>query len=163
MPNSTIEPATRQHKTTVANLTQLYLHDLNEYDTHAPGPDGLFTLNPYFDAYWEEATRHPYLIWVHDKPAGFAFVRELDVGVYSMAEFFILRGHRGTGLAAKAATHLFEQFRGEWRVAQMENNIPAQRFWRRVIREYTNGTFKEDRSDTHPRGPMQMFSNMSAN
>ena len=162
MPNSTIEPATHQQKATVANLTQLYLHDLNEYDASAPGPDGLLALNPHFDAYWEEATRHPFLIWANDKPVGFAFVRELDAGVYSMAEFFVMRGHRGTGIAANAATDLFEQFRGEWRIAQMENNIPAQRFWRRVIRQYTDGAFKEEWSDAQPRGPMQTFTNLGA-
>jgi hypothetical protein len=43
-------------------------------------------------------------------------------------------------------------------VAQDEENIPAQRFWRKIIGEYTNGDFKDDWSAEQPKGPKQVFS-----
>jgi predicted acetyltransferase len=161
MPNLTIDPANRQQKSTIRNLMQFYLHDLSVYADEVLDSDGLFHLDQYFDAYWSEAERHPFLIWVDDTLAGFAFVREIEPGIFSMAEFFVVRGFRGTGVAAKAAAELFDRFRGEWRVAQMERNVPAQRFWRRVIGEYTRENFVEQWTDADPSGPLQVFNNQA--
>jgi predicted acetyltransferase len=76
-------------------------------------------------------------------------------------EFFIRRGCRGVGIGAIAATELFDRFRGTWKVAELERNVPAQRFWRRVIGEYTDGTFSEEWSDADPKGPIQVLNNLA--
>ena len=50
---------------------------------------------------------------------------------------------------------------GAWKIAEIERNVPAQRVWRRVIGEYTDGRFSEEWSEAEPRGPMQVFSNLT--
>lgn len=157
MSKLTIQPASLHQKNTIAKLMQLYMHDLSSFQEIELLPDGRFDVSPYFDAYWDDSDRHPFLIWENKNLGGFALVRTIDQHVFSMAEFFIVRSFRGTGLAKRAATALFDYFRGEWRVAQIEGNVPAHRFWERVISEYTGGAFEDRRSDSQPSGPMQVF------
>ncbi|WP_252183537.1 GNAT family N-acetyltransferase [Rossellomorea vietnamensis] len=81
-----------------------------------------------------------------DKYAGFAFVREIEQGnkqYYSMAEFFVMKKYRRSGLGRVAAVQLFNRFRGEWEVSQIKRNQPAKKFWRSMIEEFTNGSWTE--------------------
>jgi predicted acetyltransferase len=154
-----IQAATTQERPIVANLMQLYLYDICEFEDGPLNAKGLFELDDYFELYWIESTRHPFLLWIDGQLAGFALVREISHDTFSISEFFIRRGCRRTGAGAKAATELFDRFRGTWRVAELERNIPAQAFWRRVIDRYNSGRFSEEWSQSGPRGPMQVFSN----
>lgn len=156
-----VETAGPRGREAIANLMQLYLYDICEFEDSPLGRNGLFDLGNYFDLYWVEAERHPFLILADEQLVGFALVREIVEGTFSVAEFFIRRGCRGSGVGAIAATELFDRFRGTWKVAELERNVPAQRFWRRVISEYTDGRFSEEWSEAEPRGPMQIFSNQA--
>jgi predicted acetyltransferase len=153
-----VEPAGAEDRERIANLMQLYLHDLSEYEDGPLNAQGLFDLGDHFDLYWIEGGRHPFLISTNDQLVGFALVREITDGVFSMAEFFVRRGYRGSCIGRTAATTLFDRFRGTWTVAELERNTPAQAFWRRVIGDYTDGRFSEAWSDAEPSGPMQVFS-----
>ncbi|GAV11826.1 putative GCN5 N-acetyltransferase [Paenibacillus sp. NAIST15-1] len=53
---------------------------------------------------------------------------------------FVMRKFRRTGVGQIAAEHIFQQYGGEWELHQLENNVPAQRFWDKVIDEISNGT-----------------------
>lgn len=154
-----VEAAGASQRETIANLMQLYLYDMSAYVDGPLDERGLFPLGPHFDAYWSEEDRYPFLIWFGEEPVGFALVREVASGTFQIAEFFVRSGRRRAGVGAQAAKALFESFRGTWRVAELENNGPAQRFWRRVIEDYTNGRFSEGWSQAQPKGPMQVFSN----
>jgi hypothetical protein len=63
----------------VANLMQLYLHDMSEYADDEVAPDGRFTYR-YFEHYWREPSRHPFLVRVDETPAGFALVTTIPRG-----------------------------------------------------------------------------------
>jgi predicted acetyltransferase len=156
-----VESAGMHDRETIANLMQLYLYDLSEYEDGPLNASGLFDLGDHFDLYWIERGRHPFLISANDQLVGFALVRETADGAFSMAEFFIRRGCRGSGIGTTASTTLFDRFRGTWTIAELEGNAPAQQFWRRVIRDYTDGRFSEAWSEAQPRGPMQIFSNLA--
>lgn len=157
--NVRVEVAGSRGRDAIANLMQLYYYDICEFEDGPLNDIGLFDLDDYFDLYWIEPARYPFLIFADDQLVGFALVREVVKETYSVAEFFIRRGRRGSGIGATAATELFDRFRGTWKVAELETNVPAQRFWRRVIGEYTAGRFSEEWSEAGPRGPMQTFSN----
>jgi predicted acetyltransferase len=64
-----------------------------------------------------------------------------------MSEFFVLRGHRGRGIGRRAVFALFDRFPGVWEISELPRNVPAIRFWRRVIGEYSHGRYRET-SDT---------------
>jgi predicted acetyltransferase len=154
-----IKQASAQDREIVENLMQIYLHDLSQFDGSLPNSRGKFDCGEHFPLYWTEPDRYPYLFSEHGAVVGFALVRRLGFDVYAVAEFFVLRAYRGKGIARSCAKALFELHRGTWQVAELEENIPAQEFWRSTIREYTQGNFSEGRSDSSPRGPMQTFCN----
>ncbi len=152
-----VEFIPRDQKDLLRNLMQAYRHDLSEFNLDNPDEMGSFGVGSYFEAYWTETSRHAFKILLQGTLAGFALVRELEPGTYSMSEFFILRQHRRSSIGRNVAQHLFSRLPGVWHVAQEEGNLPAQRFWRKVIGEYTRGDFEDGWSEQQPRGPKQVF------
>lgn len=144
-------------KATLANLMQLYLHDMAEFTDDPMDENGLYDLSQYFSLYWQESERYPFFIMADGGIAGFALVREFEPGKFSMAEYFITRRFRRSGIGKSAAHQLFERFQGEWHVAEEEMNLPAQEFWCTIINEYTQGQYQRTINDAHPKGPKQVF------
>ncbi len=145
---------------------QLYLYDFSEFGGFDVGPDGVFDASLLrLDSYWTESDRVPFLVYVEGEIAGFVLVNSYtcldeNSGGRSIAEFFIMRKYRRQGVGKAAAFQVFERFRGKWEVRQLKINGVGQRFWRRVIREYTRGRFRETLLDNDSwRGPVQSFDN----
>lgn len=147
-------------KQMLGNLIQLYLHDLSDYTADDVDEHGLYRYS-YFDAYWEEDGRFPFLIRVDGRIAGLALVRTLASGpkpTYQLAEFFILRKYRRQGVGRAAAVALFGRFPGSWEIQQEAANLGGQTFWRRIISNYTEGNYREVQHETaEHRGPVQFF------
>ena len=142
-----VTPAGPQDIKRMENLMHLYLYDFSEFDQADVDEDGCFR-DEHLPLYWQEPERHPFLIRVDGNLAGFILVRGVKEdspgGYHSVAEFFVLRKYRRSGVGRQAARDIFTRFPGRWRVSQLENNLPAQAFWRKIIHEYTRGQFRED-------------------
>ncbi len=139
-----IEAVPLTKRDVLAQLLQLYIYDFTEFEPRAVGEDGTFSYR-YLDEYWAPVAgeeRHPFFIRAGEELAGFAMVRVVN-GSRVMAEFFVLRKHRGQGVGAKAARLVFSALRGDWIVHEHPANKPAQRFWSQVIRAVTGGDFEE--------------------
>jgi len=132
----------------LSNLQELYVHDLSEIFPVALGPEGRFGYEK-LPLYWAEpAVRHAFLIRQGRHVAGFAFAtrgspatddpEDLDV-----AEFFVLRGYRRSGVGRQAAMALWDSMPGHWVVRVAEANRAGLPFWSEVIRSYTSGDFVE--------------------
>jgi len=146
-PAVTLDPAGYAEKSVLRNLLELYLHDFSEFTGEDVGPDGLYGYR-YLDHYWTDPDRYPFLIRADGSVAGFALVRAA-LGArmpYDMAEFFVMRKYRRAGVGSRAAKLAFDAFAGRWQVRELEANLPAQAFWRRVINEYA-GAFEERAED----------------
>jgi predicted acetyltransferase len=131
-------------KAIVENLMQYYIYDFTEFNDDKVNGQGRFNDYPYFENYWTEEGRFPYLINVKGEYAGFVFVRyDASEEHFSMAEFFIMKKFRRSGLGKKIAHNVFQLHSGKWEVLQMEKNKPAQSFWRKVIGEFTAGDYAE--------------------
>ena len=121
-------------KSTLRNLLELYNYDFSEFEPDDVNDNGLYEYK-YLDHYWTEAGRHPFFIRVEGKLAGLALVRETDTQdnqkVFTMADFFVMKKYRHRGVGRTAANELFTTFRGTWKVAQIEENKPAQLFGER--------------------------------
>jgi predicted acetyltransferase len=132
-----IATATPDQKPTIANLIQLYLYDMTESMPFPVGPDGRFEYD-FFDRFW----RFPYLIYVNDEIAGFAFVIDEcplteRKPCWFMAEFFVLKAYRRTGVGRAALDAIVARHPGDWHIAIPIENQPAQAFWGRVLSTYT--------------------------
>ncbi|MGC4107344.1 MAG: GNAT family N-acetyltransferase [Thermomicrobiales bacterium] len=144
-----IVPAELHDKPVIANLMQLYLYDFSEATGWTVNAHGIYDYR-YLDHYWTEDGRFPFVIRVDGKLAGFAFIRTIETGdgpEHHLAEFFVMRAFRRSGVGTTVACQIFDRFPGRWEVAQIEQNVDAQRFWRRVIDRYTSGSYAERRDD----------------
>lgn len=139
-----LELAARAHEATLQNLFQLYTHDFSDFWVGTPrgdvGEDGRFPPYSHLASYWLEETRVPLLLRVEGHIAGFALLnrvgrldRDLD---RNMAEFFILRKYRRSGVGAAAVDAIFRRYPGIWEAAVARRNTPALGFWRKVIRTH---------------------------
>ena len=111
---------------------------------------------PYFDLYWEEESRFPYLISSESIAVGFALVRCAEEN--EIAEFYVDPSKRKSGIGRYAVTDLCKRHAGNWSVGVMKENQPATEFWRTVISEITNGNFSQEWSESKPNGPKFVFS-----
>ena len=129
-------------------LIELYAYDFSEFNRADVGADGHYGDYPYFDAIWTDDDRHALLFRVDGHLAGFAIVRTGDPN--DMAEFFVMRKYRRSGIGVDAARAVFTRFPGPWQTRQQFANAGATTFWRQAI----PGAFEEaDNSE----GPVQRF------
>ncbi|GAA0340309.1 GNAT family N-acetyltransferase [Bacillus carboniphilus] len=143
---TTLHSIQLNQKPVLENLLQYYFYDFSEFNSADVTETGKFGDYPYTHLYWEEEGRYPYFIYYDEKLAGFALVsKEKSEGnnYFSISEFFVLKKFRRLGVGREAAITAFSEHRGEWEVFQMASNQPAQKFWRRVIHEFTNGEYVE--------------------
>jgi predicted acetyltransferase len=125
-----IVAATVSHRPVLARLLELYHHDFSEFDGRDVDSRGPYCYE-YLDNYWDDEHRHPFLIRVDGKWAGFALARAGDP--HDMAEFFVLRKYRRQGVGRLVTLDLFHRFQGHWTVRQQRSNPIATAFWRAVI------------------------------
>jgi predicted acetyltransferase len=133
-----VVPADLRDKAVVRRLLELYRYDFSEFDGSNVDRHGEYGYG-YLDAYWTEPGRRPFLIRADEQWAGLALVRTGPPT--DMAEFFVLRKYRRSGVGRRAAAALFALFPGPWRVRQQRSNPASTAFWRSVIPvEYSERT-----------------------
>jgi predicted acetyltransferase len=152
-----IVPVSEADHRAVGDLARFYIHDMAVYAGWACPADGLLQPGDWFATYWDAAAAartwppgwrgFAFLLRVDGQPGGFALVKRLSAAprTHDMGEFFVARQHRRRGIGRRMATVLFHTLGGRWEVREIPANIPARRFWRRVIADYTGGTFTEAR------------------
>src|SRR5271156_2095917 len=94
----------------IQNLMQLYTHDFSEFWAGTARGDlnaqGLFDAYP-LDEYWSNAHWAALLIWCERALAGFCLINDKThsglKAQRNLAEFFILRKHRGRAVGRRAA------------------------------------------------------------
>ena len=136
-----VTPASRDEQPILANLIQLYAHDFSEFHEVELGADGRFVYKS-LPLYWLEPGRHPFLVRIGGKFAGFALVQRgsqvsANPMVWDMAEFFIIRGFRRRHVGTDVALNVWRQFPGRWEIRVMESNQSALRFWERATAAFT--------------------------
>lgn len=92
----------------LANLWELYCYDFSEILSSDVGRDGRFGDRRGFERHWTDPRRHPFIIRVDGRLAGFVLVRRHsdltgDDAVADMAEFFVMRKYRKLGVGERAA------------------------------------------------------------
>jgi predicted acetyltransferase len=147
--NLSFNLASSKERVLLENLAQFYCHDFSEFLEMYVDENGRFG-DVDLTAYWVDEWKHPFVLRVDDKPAGFALIAERSKitgksGVFDLTEFFVLRRFRRRGVGRAAAFAAFDHFGGPWEVRQREENPSATAFWRRTIDDYTRGDYEETR------------------
>lgn len=153
----TLERAHAAHAPILANLLELYSHDLSALFDLEVGPDGRFGY-ARLPLYCAGADGRPAFLIRHGAQlAGFALVRAesplADLPVdFDVAEFFVLRAHRRHGVGRAAAFALWDGGAGRWMVRVADANVAGVEFWAASIDEYAAGAFTEHRRTLDGRG-----------
>jgi len=148
--NVILVPASERDQPLLSNLLELYVHDLSEVFPVELREDGRFGYER-LPLYWSEPERRfPFLINCAGRVVGFALVTagspvSDDPCAHDIAEFFVLRRYRRSGVGRRAAFLLWSTHDGRWTVRVAEQNVGALRFWANAIAEYTQGAFEESR------------------
>jgi len=138
--NLTVKAALPDDREPVSNLLQLYLHDFSEIVSDIEVDEsGLFPCSD-FEEYWsDDDSLRVYVFRLDGALAGFAFVNDWSPsgqGVdFGLAEFFVLRSQRRSGVGWEAANQVFASLPGRWEVAVRASNVPAINFWRTALRD----------------------------
>ncbi len=157
-----LDVATPSDTPLLSNLLELYIHDLSgAFPTLELGADGRFGY-PKLPLYWSEPERRfAFLIKWGAEVAGFVLATRgspatEDPNVLDIAEFFVLRRHRRSGVGRCAAVLLWNRLPGQWTVRVSEANPNALSFWAGVIAEFTNGAATESSRPGKP-NPWRVF------
>jgi predicted acetyltransferase len=148
VPEASIRPVRRKDVEAVGRLVQLYLYDLGG-ERWGVNADGTFGSPAWHRRFWAGRGKHHFVVLVSGRLAGFVLVGDrahfAGRGVREISEFFVLRKYRRRGLGSHAARTVFARFPGRWEVAELTWNVPAQRFWRGLIRACAVGDVTERR------------------
>jgi predicted acetyltransferase len=130
-------------------LYVLYLHDLSEFTGHyALDAEARWTPS-YLDDMLARPMCHCLLVRSHGAAAGFALVAQQPFPYmpadadFHLAEFFVAKPYRRSGLGRAAAEATLRRFPGRWNLAVVDRNAPAFAFWRSVLAELTGGDYAE--------------------
>jgi predicted acetyltransferase len=138
-----VTAARLEERGALANLMQFYVHDFSEYWSGTPKDDlqddGRFPEYP-LDIYWHDTSHVALLLRLDDRLIGFALLNDSAHSgrpvERNMAEFFIARKYRRSGLGTAAARQIFSNYPGLWETAVARRNIAALNFWRNAIRHH---------------------------
>ncbi|MBD5145261.1 MAG: GNAT family N-acetyltransferase [Ruminococcus sp.] len=143
--NISIEPILLEQKSVFVQMMELYNYDFSEFSDNDINEYGYFGYS-HIDDYWNKEGRYPFFIRVDEKLAGLVLVRScceynnLD-NPHNIAEFFVMKKYRHKGVGKQVSMKIFDMFRGGWEISQWSNNLPAQKFWKKIVAEYTNGKY----------------------
>jgi predicted acetyltransferase len=118
----------------LVNLGQLYRHDLSEALRHLPNPDGTFN-NRRLDRFRLDPTCRAWLIMVAGRLGGFVMTSPTEDGGQSIADFFVVRALRRTGVGRAAAHQAIALQPGRWRIGFQDYNPGAREFWSGIATE----------------------------
>ena len=139
--------AKEEDKNIIYNLMQLYTYELNFFEDKTTSfellENGLFKISKYVDLYWKEEERHPFILKYDGKLAGFVLERFNEEEMYEIAEFFVLNKYRKLGAGTFMANEMFNKYKGKWEIRTLLKNKPAQNFWRKVVKNVSNGIYEE--------------------
>ncbi|MCK1789396.1 GNAT family N-acetyltransferase [Pseudomonas violetae] len=135
MPLIELHAAQRDDLDTIENLMQFYLYDFSEWLPLKLAGHGFFSIQPKLE-YWRKPATQPFLITADGELAGFVTVDDqthLDGVQLNLGYLFVIRRFRGLGVAKFVVSDLLSRNPGQWHIFHIDANLPARRFWARLI------------------------------
>lgn len=133
----------------IENLTQFYFYDIlqnSQYSHYKLTENGIYEKMPYFENYWEEDNRYPFVIKQENLPIGFALVHNITLNKnadWKMAEFFILAPYRKKGIARYVVKNILNLLPGLWEFSVFKDNEIAKKFWQNILSDAQERTYQE--------------------
>ena len=121
------------------NLAQAYEAEFSSLTGKMPGDDGIFKLDtmpfkPYVG----------YIFYYDGIPIGFCILNP-ESNPKDISEYYIVPVMRRKNLGYLFAQAIFSTYPGQWQVRQIQGADQAVKFWRRLISQYTQNQYVEER------------------
>ena len=110
-----------------------YLIELSQFDPNIKFDEYGLPIYKWFDCYWEDKERYPFLLNIDNQFAGLALVRELEPKQYEIAEFYVLPKFRKDNNAIDFAMQLTKLFDGKFSFSTRLENLRAIKFWDKFV------------------------------
>ena len=149
-PSFSIHLASLAAKPVIAAMFQPCCTELARFPVEPPLPrdeHGSY-LYPYFDLYWRESVRFPYLLLDGDEVAGFTLVRR-DGERWDLSEFYVKPEFRGRGLGRACATLVVAKHPGAWHIGFNKANRAGRALWISLAERLSGGRYQHRPVDAY--------------
>ncbi len=134
-----IVPVDSDNQHVYANLAQAYECEFSPLTGKSPDLLGLFAPDTVLGG-----DVRGFLLYLDNRPAGFAAVRVQGAARYEVCEFFVVPLHRRQRHGSRFAHALWRFLPGRWEVKQLAAAGHATRFWRQAIAGVKGAAYTED-------------------
>lgn len=126
----------------IADLCQFYYYELHTHSKLASFTyhNGRYDKMAYFDNYWAEDNRFPYLIYHDNIPVGFILVHDITVNPnidWKLSELFVMAPFQKQGIARAVVDEAINKHPGTFEVSVLKDNSPALQFWSAIHSDKT--------------------------
>lgn len=145
----------KNERSKLEKLLQLYLHDLSLYfplDFDSEKCEYDYDLDKYFD------NDFAYFIKSSNNILGFILIDNNGNYNYEISEIFVLNNYKEKQIGTKAVIKVFDLYRGNWTIKAVPKSKVAEKFWIKVVSEYTNDNYKLSHTGKYDRVELN-FSN----
>ena len=97
-------------KETKDDIFKLLIEYSKELEGYQENPTGEIASNKYFDFYWTDTDRYPFVAYINEELIGFCFLR-VEEKYYSIAEFYIKPNFRHQGYGKSLLNYILKFFK----------------------------------------------------
>lgn len=136
-----LEKINIKEKEKLERLLQLYLHDLSLYFPIPINPNTClyeYDLDKYFK------DNYAYFIKEENNILGFILVDNNRNNNYEISEMFVLNNYKGNKIGKRAVFKILDMYQGNWTIKAVPLSKPAELFWEKVVKEYTNDDYRKE-------------------
>lgn len=129
----------KNEKRKLEKLLQLYLHDLSLYfplDFDSEKCEYKYDLDKYFN------NDFAYFIKSDNNILGFIFIDNNGESNYEISEMFVLNNYKDKKVGTTSVIKAFDLYKGNWTIKAVPKSEIAEKFWVKVVSEYTNNNYK---------------------
>lgn len=129
----------KNEKEKLEKLLQLYLHDLSIYfplDFDSEKCEYKYDLDKYFN------NDFAYFIKSDNNILGFILIDNNGESNYEISEMFVLNNYKNKKVGTISVIKAFALYKGKWTIKVVPKSEIAEKFWAKVVSEYTNSNYE---------------------
>lgn len=129
----------KNEKEKLEKLLQLYLHDLSIYfplDFDSEKCEYKYDLDKYFN------NDFAYFIKSDNNILRFILIDNNGESNYEISEMFVLNNYKNKKVGTISVIKAFALYKGKWTIKVVPKSEIAEKFWAKVVSEYTNNNYE---------------------